>query len=109
MAPWPLMGTIYSLIEGFRVDAIDPVGAGDAFVAGFIGGVLEHTCVKEFLSSSSVDERAPILEHALEVANVCGALTCTRHGDTAAMPSMDEVRRFLDRRDYADSTDKLTN
>ena len=87
---------------GFRVEVIDPVGAGDAFVAGFIGGVLDRAGVKEFLSLDA-DERAPILERALEVANVCGALTCTRHGDTAAMPSMDEVRRFLARRDYADA------
>ena len=71
------------------------MGAGDAFVAGFIGGVLEHASVREFLSSGA-DERAPILKHALEVANVCGALTCTRHGDTAAMPSMDEVRLFIE-------------
>ena len=78
---------------GFHVDAIDPVGAGDAFVAGFIGGVLEHTGVKDFLSLGA-EERAPILTYALEVANVCGALTCTRHGDTAAMPSLDEVHRF---------------
>ena len=81
--------------SGFCVDVIDPVGAGDAFVAGFIGGVLEHTSVKEFLSSGA-DERAQILERALEVANVCGALTCTRHGDTAAMPSMNEVHRFIE-------------
>ena len=79
---------------GFRINVVDPVGAGDAFVAGFIGGVLEHTSIKGFLTSSPY-ERTPILEHALEVANVCGALTCTRHGDTAAMPSMDEVKQFV--------------
>jgi len=35
------------------------------------------------------------LTHALNIANVCGALTCTRHGDTAAMPTMEQVEEFL--------------
>lgn len=80
--------------DGYGVDVIDPVGAGDAFVAGLLGGILERTDLKAFLSQDAA-ARAPILTHALQVANVCGALTCTRHGDTAAMPSMAEVRQFL--------------
>lgn len=80
--------------DGYGVDVIDPVGAGDAFVAGFLGGVLERADIKAFLEME-VEQRASILGHALQVANVCGALTCTRHGDTAAMPSMAEVREFL--------------
>ena len=80
--------------DGYGVDVIDPVGAGDAFVAGFLGGVLERADLKAFLGMEA-EERASILRHALQIANVCGALTCTRHGDTAAMPSMGEVREFL--------------
>ena len=80
--------------DGYSVDVVDPVGAGDAFVAGLLGSILEHADVKAFLSMNA-RERSPILWQALEVANVCGALTCTRHGDTAAMPSMLEVRKFL--------------
>ena len=79
---------------GYTVDVVDPVGAGDAFVAGLLGGILECSDVRGYLGLDAV-ARAPILEHALEVANVCGALTCTRHGDTAAMPSMSEVREFV--------------
>ena len=80
--------------SGYSVKVVDPVGAGDAFVAGFLGGILERAEMKDFLSMEE-GERAAILAHALQVANVCGALTCTQHGDTAAMPSMVEVRRFL--------------
>jgi len=80
--------------SGYRVRVVDPVGAGDAFVAGLLGGILERASLKAFLEMK-VEERATALRHALQVANVCGALTCTRHGDTAAMPSMAEVRRFL--------------
>ena len=80
--------------RGYNVGVVDPVGAGDAFVAGFLGGILDRSEIRAFFDMSD-DQRAPILVHALEVANVCGALTCTRHGDTAAMPSMAEVRQFL--------------
>ena len=79
---------------GYSVEVVDPVGAGDAFVAGFLGGILEHADLKALLEMEA-GARAPILRHALQVANVCGALTCTRHGDTVAMPSMPEVREFL--------------
>ncbi|MXY45850.1 MAG: sugar kinase [Chloroflexi bacterium] len=80
--------------SGYTVDVVDPVGAGDAFVAGMLGGILEWTDARCYLRLDAA-VRAPMLEHALEVANVCGALTCTRHGDTAAMPSMPEVREFV--------------
>lgn len=80
---------------GYRVQVVDPVGAGDAFVAGLLGGILESSELKAFLSMDG-DRRAPALMLALEVANVCGALTCTRRGDTAAMPSMSEVRQFIE-------------
>lgn len=80
--------------EGYDVDVVDPVGAGDAFVAGLLGGILERANLKAFLSVDAA-ERESILAHALQVANVCGALTCTRRGDTAAMPSMSEALRFL--------------
>ena len=80
--------------EGFKVQVVDPVGAGDAFVAGLLGGILELTPLQRFLSLDARG-RASILAYALKVANVCGALTCTRRGDTAAMPSMKEVQAFL--------------
>ena len=80
--------------DGYKVDIVDPVGAGDAFVAGLLGGIMERVNLKAFLALDGAG-RAPILTHALQVANVCGALTCTRHGDTAAMPSMEEVRKFI--------------
>ena len=80
--------------DGYKVDIVDPVGAGDAFVAGFLGTILENTDLRMFLALEP-EGRIPLLTYALRVANVCGALTCTRHGDTAAMPSMAEVNRFL--------------
>ena len=80
---------------GFEIEMVDSVGAGDAFVAGLLGAVLQRHRPSEFLRLDS-NSRSPVLEAALEVANVCGALTCTRRGDTAAMPTMAEVTGFLE-------------
>jgi 2-dehydro-3-deoxygluconokinase len=79
---------------GFVVEVVDPVGAGDAFVAGLLGGILESCTPREFLGLSA-GLRQPILGRAIEIANAAGALTCTRRGDTAAMPTMAEVRGFI--------------
>ena len=79
---------------GFRVEVVDPVGAGDAFVAGALAGVFQQGTMLDFLALPS-DERAQILHTALELGNACGALVCTRHGDTEAMPDMAQVREFI--------------
>jgi 2-dehydro-3-deoxygluconokinase len=80
--------------SGYRVEVVDPVGAGDAFVAGFLAGILGRHSFRDFLKLDD-SARRMVLEHALEIANVSGALTCTRRGDTQAMPTMDEVREFI--------------
>lgn len=80
---------------GFHVEVVDPVGAGDAFVAGLLGTILRSYTPARFLGLDP-SARRPLLEEALEVANVCGALTCTRRGDTTAMPTMDSVAAFLE-------------
>ena len=81
---------------GFTVEMVDPVGAGDAFVAGFLAGIFQRCGFTEFLQMDS-DARAPILHRALEIANACGALVCTRHGDTEAMPDMRQIGEFVTR------------
>ncbi|MCI0440878.1 MAG: sugar kinase [Chloroflexi bacterium] len=82
--------------RGYKVEVIDPVGAGDAFVAGFLGGIMEGCSLKDFLGLDAA-LRKGVLEHSLQIANACGALTCTRRGDTAAMPTMKEVREFIEK------------
>ena len=78
---------------GFDVDVIDPVGAGDAFVAGFLAAVLERHSLAEVLAMDA-ERRADILRRALALANACGAMVCQQHGDTEPMPSMSEARAF---------------
>lgn len=65
---------------GFPIDVIDTVGAGDAFVAGYLSARLE-----------GLD-----LDGILRRANACGAIACLEPGDWEAAPTMHDLERFLD-------------
>jgi 2-dehydro-3-deoxygluconokinase len=63
----------------FPVSEIDPVGAGDAFCAGVISGLLDHASFAE-----SVRRGAAM-----------GAFCVSSWGDYAGLPSRSELDRFL--------------
>lgn len=65
--------------RGFEVEVFNVLGAGDAFMAGFLRGWL----------------RGEPLETACSYANACGAIVVSRHGCSPAMPTWDELRAFL--------------
>jgi sugar/nucleoside kinase (ribokinase family) len=65
----------------FLIDVVDTTGAGDSFNAGFI-----HAHVFQGLP----------LQEALRFANACGALSATGVGGTAAQPTLEQVRAFLE-------------
>ncbi|MFT4730507.1 MAG: 5-dehydro-2-deoxygluconokinase [Granulosicoccus sp.] len=67
-------------VKGVQVEVLNVLGAGDAFVSGFLRGWLN-------------DEG---YEQALRYANACGALVVSRHGCTPAMPTREELDYFLD-------------
>ena len=81
-------------MEGFKVEVIDPVGAGDAFLAGFIGQLYRHTTIKKIFTLSK-QQKTQLLKECLKIGNICGALTCTQYGDTQAMPNLKEIEKFL--------------
>lgn len=64
---------------GHRVDVVDTVGAGDAFVAGYLSGDIQGWSIKEKLLR----------------ANACGAVMCTMPGDWEAAPTPAELDAFL--------------
>jgi 2-dehydro-3-deoxygluconokinase len=67
-------------VPGIAVtDVVDPVGAGDAFCAGFIAGRLD-----------GVD-----LTTALRMGNACGALAVAASGDQSGLPDRGELARLL--------------
>ena len=66
--------------RGFRIEVFNVLGAGDAFMAGFLRGWL----------------REESLETCCEYGNACGAIVVSRHGCAPAMPTWDELQLFLD-------------
>jgi len=64
----------------FRVSEVDPVGAGDAFAAGYLAGHLWGLPPKE----------------RLRVANAMGALSVATLGDYEGLPDKDELQAFLE-------------
>lgn len=52
-------------VSGVRVEVLNVLGTGDAFMSGFLRGYLNDEC----------------WERACRYANVCGALVVSRHGD----------------------------
>jgi fructokinase len=72
-------------VPGFAVQALDTTGAGDGFVAGLLAGLLDYGLTWE---------RAAI-ESALRLGNAVGALTTTQRGAIPALPTRDQVARFM--------------
>jgi 5-dehydro-2-deoxygluconokinase len=66
-------------VPGFPVEVFNSVGAGDAFMSGFLSGWLR-------------EER---LEECLRLGNACGAIVVSRHGCSPAMPTTEELEYFL--------------
>jgi 5-dehydro-2-deoxygluconokinase len=65
---------------GFPVDVYNVLGAGDAFMSGFLRGYLRDL---------------PVLE-CCRLANACGAFAVSRHGCAPAIPSWIELSHFLE-------------
>ncbi|MCG8423536.1 MAG: 5-dehydro-2-deoxygluconokinase [Proteobacteria bacterium] len=66
---------------GFGVQVLNVLGAGDAFMAGFLSGWL----------------RGESLEISCRYGNGCGALVVSRHGCAPAMPTAIELEAYLER------------
>lgn len=67
------------VIPGFPVEVFNTVGAGDAFLSGFL---------RAWLDGKSWQECG-------RLGNACGAIVVTRHGCTPAMPCPAELDYFL--------------
>lgn len=67
------------IVEGFRVQAVDTVGAGDGFAVGLISGLLEGLPVRE----------------AVRRGNAVGALAVTAAGDSEGLPTRPQLEAFI--------------
>lgn len=77
------------IVRGFKVDAVDATGAGDAFFGGMLYQILE---AKEEIATISPTK----LEKMIRFANAVGALATTKTGAIPAMPSLAEVEGFIE-------------
>jgi len=84
-----------ALQSGVRVEVLNVLGAGDAFMSGLLRGYLN-------------DES---WEQACRYANACGALVVSRHGCAPAMPTKVELDNYLSRAEDVPrpDQDKLLN
>lgn len=70
------------LVEGVKVEVLNVLGAGDAFMSGLLRGWL----------------RGENWQTSATYANACGALVVSRHGCAPAMPTEAELFDYLARR-----------
>lgn len=67
------------LCDSFKTDVKDTTGAGDAFVAGYITGLLRGLPPKK----------------CCETANACGSLCISQTGTTGGIASFDQVQNYI--------------
>jgi len=69
----------HKLLPAYKVEAVDTVAAGDAFVGAFSTGIGEGKS----------------LEDAVRLGNAAAALSVTRHGAQPSLPFRSEVEKFI--------------
>lgn len=74
------------LIKSIEIDAIDSTGAGDAFVGGFLYQVAL------LQNPLALKDDFHQIQSIVRFANRVGAITCTRLGAIAALPTLEEVK-----------------
>ncbi|MFX0096857.1 MAG: carbohydrate kinase family protein [Candidatus Hodarchaeota archaeon] len=68
-------------VPNFKVDVVDTTGAGDAFTAGFISGLLRNLS----------------LEECGRIGNASAALCITKVGARNGLPTLDQLNNFLEK------------
>lgn len=78
-------------VKAFKVNVVDTTGAGDAFEAGFIYSMLKGLEAEE----------------AAIFGSAVAALKCTKLGAQAGLPTLDQVKAFLNERGYRSITSRF--
>ena len=77
------------VFAGPKIEVLNVLGAGDAFMAGFLRGWI----------------RGEDAESCARYANTCGALVVSRHGCSPATPTMEELDYYIARADEIERPD----
>ncbi len=84
-------GSHQGYVDGFRVEVVDPLGAGDGFVAAMLTQIMN--------SAGGVGELPTFgdnqLQEMMRYANAAGALTTQKIGVIPALPTASEIETFL--------------
>ncbi|CAI8055054.1 Probable fructokinase-4 [Geodia barretti] len=80
-------GITDGFVDGFIVDVVDTLGAGDAFVAAMLIQLIQHV---DLLSLKKVQ-----LDAIMRYANAAGALATQKVGVIPALPTHSEIESFL--------------
>lgn len=75
-------------VPPFRVQTVDATGCGDAFIAGLLYQLVRNGDWRRHLT-------LPSMRFCLHYANAVGALTALTQGVIPALPTADQVARFL--------------
>lgn len=80
-------GKVDGYVDGYSVDVVDTLGAGDAFVAAMLSKLIRHT----ELSTLTNNE----LNHIMQYANAAGALATQKVGVIPSLPTHLEIEQLL--------------
>ena len=80
-------GITNGFVDGFAVDVVDTLGAGDAFVAAMLTQLMQHT---DLLALERVR-----LDEIMRYANAAGALATQKVGVIPALPTPPDIEHFL--------------
>ncbi|AUD63800.1 hypothetical protein BK010_09430 [Tenericutes bacterium MO-XQ] len=73
--------------KGFKVKVVDTTGAGDSWIGAFLSQIANQDLIDD-LSDEQVLE-------ILKFSNAAAAITTTKHGAISALPSYEDVLRFI--------------
>ena len=80
-------GAAEGYVDGFEVDVVDTLGAGDAFVAAMLTQLMQHADLTSLENGH--------LDAIMRYANAAGALATQKVGVIPALPTPFEIERFL--------------
>ncbi len=84
-------GSHQGYVDGFKVEVVDPLGAGDGFVAAMLTQIMRSSGGMRKLLELDDNQ----LQGMMRYANAAGALTTQKIGVIPALPTPSEIEAFL--------------